>query len=67
MVYSIDSVDLNYGHMYPTQFKQIFSSTYSVQHRIIPNGLTKLLFYRWKEEILSVPMMCHTSKSVTCI
>ena len=69
MVYSIDSMHLNYDHMYPTQFMQIFSSAFGVQQSITPEQLNQinLVAYRWKEEILSFPMMCHSSKSVTCI
>ena len=69
MVYSIDSVHLNNGHMYPTQFMQIFGSASSVQQLIIPKQINQIhiVAHRWKEEILTFPMMCHSSKSVTCI
>ena len=68
MVYSIDSRHLNTGHMYPTQFMQIFGSA-CVQQLIIPESLNQIYIvaHRWKEEILRFPMMCHSSKSVTCI
>ena len=35
----------------------------------IPEWLNQIYIvaHLWKEEILSFPMMCHTSKSVTCI
>ena len=69
MVYSIDSMHLNNGHMYPTQFMQIFSSASCVQQLIIPERLNQIyvVAHRWKEEILSFPTMCHSCKSVTCI
>ena len=69
MVYSIDSVHLNNGHMYPMQFMQIFGSASCVQQLIIPQRLNQIyvVAHRWKEEILSFPAMCHSSKSVTCI
>ena len=69
MVYSIDSVHLNNGHMYPVQFMQIFGSASFVQQLIIPERLNQIYIvaYRWKEEILSFRTMCHSSKSVTCI
>ena len=55
--------------MYPTQFMQIFGSAFCVQQLIIPERLNQIYIvaHRWKEEILSFPMMCHSSKSVTCI
>ena len=74
MVYSIDSMHLNNGHMYPTatQFMQIISSASSsscVQQLIILKWLNQIYIvaHRWKEKILSFPKMCHSSKSVTCI
>ena len=69
MVYSIDSMHLNNGHIYPTQFMQIFGSASCVQQPIIPERLNQffIVTHSWKEEILSFPMMCHSSKSVTCI
>ena len=69
MVYSIDSVHLNNGHMYLMQFMQIFGSASCVQQPIIPERLNQIYIVaqRWKEEILSFPAMCHSSKSVTCI
>ena len=69
MVYSIDSVHLNNGHMYPTQFMQIFGSASCVQELTSPERLNQIdiVAHRWKEEILSFPTMCHSSKSVTCI
>ena len=69
MVYIIDSVHLNTGHMYPTQFMQIFCSASCVQQLIIPERPNQIYIvaHRWKEEILSFPTMCHSSKSVTCI
>ena len=69
MVYSIDSVHLNNGHMYPMQFMQIFGSASCVQQLIIPERLNQIYIvaHRWKEEILSFPAMCHSSKSVTCM
>ena len=68
MVYSIDSMHLNNGHMYPTHFMQIFGSASCVQQLIIPERLNQIYIvaHRWKEEILSFPTVCHTSKSVTC-
>ena len=68
MVYSIDSVHLNNGHMYPMQFMQFFGSASCVQQLIIPEWINQIYIvaHRWKEEILSFPMMCHPSKSVTC-
>ena len=65
MVYSIDSTHLNYGHIYCADF----SSASCVQQRIISERLNQIFIaaHRWKEEILSFPMMYHTSKSVTCI
>ena len=67
MVYSIDSTHLNYGHMSPSQFIQIFNSASCVQQCIIPEQLNQIYItaHHWKEEILSFPMMCHSSKSVT--
>ena len=64
MVYSNDYVHLNTGHMYPTQFMQIFGSASCVQQLIIPERLNQIYIvaHRWKEEILSFP-----SNSVTCI
>ena len=69
MLYSIDSMHLNYSHIYTTQLNKIFSSVSCVQQRIIPERLNQIYIaaYRWKEEILSFPMMYQTSKSVTCI
>ena len=69
MVYSIDSVHLNYAHMSPTQFIQIFSSASSVQQGIIPEWLNQIYIvpHRLKEEILSFLTMYYTSESVTCI
>ena len=60
---------LNTGHMYPTQFMHIFGRASCVQQLIIPEWLNQIyiLAHRWKEEILSFPTMCHSSKSVTCI
>ena len=58
MVYSIDSMHLNNGHMYPTQFMQIFGSASCVQQLIIPEWLNQIYIIvanRWKEEILSFP------------
>ena len=64
MVYSIDSMHLNNGHMYPTQFMQIFGSAFCVQQLIIPERLNQIYIvaHRWKEEIISFPTMCHSSK-----
>ena len=42
MVYSIDPVHLDYAHMSPTQFIQIFSSASSVQQCIIPEELNQI-------------------------
>ena len=69
MVYSIDSMHLNNGHMYPTQLMQIFSSASCVQQLIIAEQLNQIYIvaHRWKEEIFSFLTMCHSSKSVTCI
>ena len=60
---------LNNGHMYPMQFMQIFGSASCVQQLILPERLNQIniVAHRWKEEILSFPEMCHSSKSVTCI
>ena len=49
-------------HMSPVQFMQIFSSASCVQQRMI----YIVAHRRWKEEIISFPMMCYSSKSVTC-
>ena len=67
MVYSTGSVHLNNGHMYPTQFMQIFGSASCVQQLIIPERLNQIYIvaHRWKEEILSFPMMCHPRATVT--
>ena len=69
MDYRIDSMHLNYGHMSPTQFIQIFSSASCVQQRITPERLNQIYIeaHRWKEEILGFPMMCHSRKSAACI
>ena len=52
--------------MYPTQ---IFTSASYVQQLIIPERLNQIYIvaHHWKEEILSFPTMCHSSKSVTFI
>ena len=65
----IDSTHLNNGHMYPTQFMQIFSSASCVQQLIISERLNQIYIvaHRWKENIFSFPTMCQSSKSVTCI
>ena len=42
MVYSIDSMHLNNGHMYPMQFMQIFGSAFCVQQLIIPERLNQI-------------------------
>ena len=42
MVYSIDSMHLNNGHMYPAQFMQIFDSASCVQQLIIPERLNQI-------------------------
>ena len=58
MVYSIDSMHVNYnGHMYPTQLVQIFSSVSCVQQLIIHERLNQIYIvaHHWKEEILSFP------------
>ena len=67
MVYSIDSIHLNYDHMYPMQLMQIFSSTSSVPQHITPEQLNQIniVAHRWKQEILSFPIIFHSSKSVT--
>ena len=74
MVYSIDSMHLNYGHVYYA----FFSSASCVQQRIIPNRLNQIYIaaHRWKEEILSFLMLykqiCHlyqileVDRSSTC-
>ena len=69
MVYSIDSVHLNNGHMCLMQFMQIFGSASCVQQLIIPKQLNQIYIValRWKEKIPSFPTMCHSSKSATCI
>ena len=53
--------------MYPMQFMLIFGSASCVQQLIIPEQLNQIYIvaHRWTEEILSFPMMCHSSKSVT--
>ena len=55
---------LNNGHMYPTQFMQIFSSATCLQQLIIPKQLNQIYIvaHRWKEDILSFATMCHSSK-----
>ena len=67
MVYSIDSMHLNYDRMYPKQFMQIFSS--GVQQSITPERLNQIniVAYCWKEEMLSLPMLSNSSKFDTCI
>ena len=59
MVYSIDSMHLNYGHIYYADFY----SASCVQERIIPEQLNQnyTAAHYWKDEILSFPMMYHTS------
>ena len=68
MVYSINSMHLNYGSRLLGS-TQIFSSASCVQQYIIPERLNQIYIaaHSWKEKILSFPMMYHTSKSVTCI
>ena len=48
---------------------QIVSSASGVQQCLIPEQLSQIYIaaHRWKEEILSFPMMYHTSTPVTCI
>ena len=57
MVYSIDSVHLNNGHMYPMQYTcmQIFGSAFYVQQLIIPERLNQIYIvaHRWKERFLA--------------
>ena len=55
--------------MSPLQFIQTFSSASYVQQRIIPERLNQIYIaaHGSKEEILSFPRLCHSSKSVTCI
>ena len=69
MVYSIDSMHLNYDHMSTTQFISIFTSASCVQQQIIPKMPKQIYIvaHHWKEEILSFPTVCHISKSNTCI
>ena len=55
---------LNYGHMSPTQFIQIFSSASSVQQHIIPKRLNQIysVVRHWTEEIsnsVSFKQICH--------
>ena len=52
-----------------TSTAQIFSSASCVQQHIISERLNQIYIaaHRWKEEILSFPVMYHTSKFVTCI
>ena len=52
MVYSIDSVHLNNGHMCPMQFIQIFGSASCVQQLIIPEQLNQIYIvaHRWKAD-----------------
>ena len=63
MVYSIDSVHLNNGHMYPMQFMQIFGSASCVQQPIIPERLNQIYIvaHHLKEGILRFPTMCHST------
>ena len=59
---------INNGHIYPTQFMQIFNSASCVQQLIIPERLSQIYIvaHCWKEKILSFPTMCHSSKSAAC-
>ena len=59
----------NNGHIFPTQVMQIFGSASCVQQLIIPERINQIyiVWDIWKEEILSFPTMCHSSKPVTCI
>ena len=68
MVYNIDSMHLNNGHMYPTQFMQIFSTS-RVQQLKISEWLNQIYIvaHRWKEEILCFQRCVTESKSVICI
>ena len=52
-----------------TSTAQIFSSVSCVEQLIISERLNQIYIaaHRWKEEILSFPMIYHTSKSVACI
>ena len=67
MVYSIVSMHLNTGHMYPAQFKQIFGSASCVQQLISPERLNQIYIvaHCWKEEVLSFPAICYSIKYVT--
>ena len=61
---------LNYGHMMsPMQFIQVFSSASGAKQRIIPETAENQIYivaYRWKESILSFPMMCLSFKQICC-
>ena len=54
---------LNYDHMSPMQFIQIFCSASSVQHNPEQLNPIYIVAHRWKEEIFSVPMFCHLSQA----
>ena len=65
MVYSIDSMHLNNGHMYPTQFMQIFGSAFCFQQLIIPERLNQI--YMWhivgkRRSLAFQRCVCHSSK-----
>ena len=69
MVNSIDSMHLNYDHMHVSYaIPSDFSSAFSVQQPIIPERFNQMciMSHRWKEEILSFLMMCHSTRYVTC-
>ena len=61
MVYSIDSKHLIYDHMCPKAIQSDFD--------IIPERLNQIFIvaHDSKEKVLSFPVICHSSKSVTCI
>ena len=66
MIYSIDSMHLNNGHMYSAQFMHIFGSVSCVQQLIIPERLNQIyvMAYRGKRRFLAfqwcvIQAICH--------
>ena len=68
MVYSTDSVHLNTGHMYPTQFMQIFGSA-SCDQWLNQIYISSIILWHiiGKRRLLAFQRCVFSSNSVTCI